>query len=502
MIKERGEWKTVDWKAALEFVARGLKGVTDRHGGAALGMLVSPHSTLEEMALAARLARALGSDNIDFRLRQTDFRGDGRGAGIPWLGLPIADIDALRRVLVVGSFLRKDHPLVAQRLRQAARKGAQISVLQSVADDSRMPIAHSFIAAPSLLPRALAEIVVAAALGAGKPVPAALAGIEPTAAAQVIAASLVSGEQKAVLLGNYAEQHAEASQLLALAQALADIAGATLGCLAEAANSVGGYIAGALPDPAGGNGLNARAMLADARKAYVLFGAEPEFDCANPVAARAALDKSDFAVVLSPFKHGVPYADALLPISPSTETAGTFVNCEGRAQQFNGVVKPLGETRPGVEGVARAGIDARRARVRFRFDRRRPCLVAGDSGDRGEACQRNDGRHCDPGRRRGRDRTRRRRADPLRRPARAARAIAAGNRRREAAAGADERAHAGADRRNRRRAGQDPAGQWRGGAERGRRSARVPAGIVRIAAAHPSTCGLEGLSGSISVERA
>ena len=208
MIKEGGEWKAVDWPQALDFVARGLKAVTDKHGGAALGTLVSPHSTLEEMALAARLTHALGSDNVDFRLRQSDFRGDGQGAGLPWLGMPLADLDTLDRALVIGSFLRKDHPLAAQRLRHAGRKGAEISSLHSVADDSRICLAHSFVVAPSLLPQALAEIVVAAAKGAGKPVPPALAGIEPVAAAQVIAASLVSGERKAILLGNYAEQHA------------------------------------------------------------------------------------------------------------------------------------------------------------------------------------------------------------------------------------------------------------------------------------------------------
>ncbi len=258
MIKDGGEWKTVDWPQALDFVARGLKTVTDRHGGTALGTVVSPHSTLEEMALAARLSRALGSDNIDFRLRQSDFRGDGQGVGLPWLGMPIADLDSLDRVLVIGSFLRKDHPLAAQRLRHAARKGAEVTLLHSVADESRIRLAHSFVAAPSLLPNALAEIVVAAAKGAGKPVPAALAAIEPAAAAEVIAASLVGGQRKAILLGNYAEQHPEASQLFALAQALAEIVGAKLGCLMEAANSVGGYVADAMPQTE--DGLNARSM--------------------------------------------------------------------------------------------------------------------------------------------------------------------------------------------------------------------------------------------------
>jgi NADH-quinone oxidoreductase subunit G len=213
MILEGGEWKAVDWQTALARVVDRLRETVVNHGGAALGTLVSPHSTLEEMALAASLTRGLGSDNIDFRLRQSDFRGDGHGTGIPWLGMPIAEVAAVDRVLVVGSFLRKDHPLLAQRLRQAAKKGAQVSLLQSVADDSLIKVAHAFVAPPSLLPQALAEIVVAAARGAGREVPAALAGVEPTAAAEVIAASLLSGQRKAILLGNAAEQHAEASQL-------------------------------------------------------------------------------------------------------------------------------------------------------------------------------------------------------------------------------------------------------------------------------------------------
>ncbi len=247
MVRENGEWKGVDWHEALERVADGLKTVVAQHGGSAIGTIVSPHATMEEMALAARLSRTLDSDNIDFRLRQTDFRADGQGAGIPWLGMPIADVERLDRALVIGSFLRKDHPLLAQRLRKAARHGAQVSLLHAVADDSLIRVAHSLVAPPSQWPKLLAEIVVAAATGAGKAVPDALANVEPTAAAQVIAASLLTGERRAVFLGNTAEQHADASQLHALAQALCEITGATLGFLTEAAGSVGGYVAGALP---------------------------------------------------------------------------------------------------------------------------------------------------------------------------------------------------------------------------------------------------------------
>jgi len=345
MINDGGTWREVDWPVALERVASGLREIAGRHGGGAIGALASPQATLEELALAARLVRGLGSDNIDYRLRQSDFRGDR--AAPRWLGMPVAGLGELDRVLVVGSFLRNDHPLVAQRLRQAAKRRARVMKLSAVDDDWLMPIARKAIVPPSQLPAALAGIVIAAARAAGRPVPAPLdgvAGLEPSEAAQAIANELLAGERRAVLLGNFAEQHADASQLHALAQALADIAGATLGFLREAANSVGAELAGARPQR---DGLNARAMLAAPRRAYLMLHAEAELDCASPLAARAALERAELVVVMSPFRHGMAYADVLLPVAPFTETSGTFVNCEGRAQSFRGVVKPRGQARPG-----------------------------------------------------------------------------------------------------------------------------------------------------------
>jgi NADH-quinone oxidoreductase subunit G len=499
IVREDGQWRAADWATALGRAADGLREIVAKHGGAALGVLVSPHATLEEMALAARLARALGSDNVDFRLRQTDFRGDRQGNGIPWLGFPIAELNGLDRVLAVGSHLRKDHPLVAQRLRQAARSGAQVSFVQSVADDALIGGAHSFVAPPSLLPLALSEIVVAAAHGAGRPVPPALAGVEATAAAEVIAASLLTGQNKAVLLGNGAEQHAEASQLLALAQALAQIVGAKLGCLMEAANSVGGHVAGALPQA---EGLNAQAMLAEPRRAYLVVGAEPEFDCANPVLARAALDAAELVVVMSPFRHGTDYADVLLPVSPFTETAGTFVNCEGRAQSFGGVVRPFGETRPAwkvlrvlgsllhLPGFEFESIEDVRAQVVPDDTALAARLANGTRVAIGAPATATKGleraadvpiHFADPIARR---------APSLQRTADArppqARMNEATLRQIGVADGTPVRVRQG------RGEAVLPAAV----------DAGVPGGVVRIAAAHPLTCGLEGLSGPITVERA
>ncbi len=336
MVKQGGEWREVDWQTALDVVAQGLTDIVARHGAGALGALASPHATLEELALLARLVRGLGSDNIDFRLRQSDFRGTGQASGIPWLGMPVAEVSALDRVLVVGSFLRKDHPLVAQRLRQTARKGCEVSMLHSVDDEWLVKVAHKAIVPPSKLALALAGIAVAAG--------ATVDGVTPTDEDKAIASSLASGKKTAVLLGNYAVQHPDFSQIHALAQLVAERTGATLGFLTEAANTVGAHLAGALPQA---GGMNVQAMLADPRKAYLVLHAEAEFDFADTPAARSAMRQADLVVALSPYRHASAYADVMLPVSPFTETAGSFVNCEGRLQEFHGVVRPLADTRPG-----------------------------------------------------------------------------------------------------------------------------------------------------------
>ena len=343
MLKQGGQWKPVDWQTALEYVANGLKQIKTEHGGASVGLLASPHSTLEELALAGSLVRGLGSDNIDHRLRQAEFAAT---EGVRWLGMPIAALSKLQRVLVVGSNLRKDHPLFAQRIRQAARKGCKVSVLGSAtelasADAWAMPIAASVQAEADAWVRMLAG--VAAAIAADKGVDAPVAG-EADAAAQAIAKSLSGGERKAVLLGNAAAHHAHASSLLALAQWIAEQTGASFGYLTEAANTVGAQFVGAQPRS---GGQTAAQMLAGGLKALVLLNTEPAFDSAAGPAAMQGVNKAEMVVTLSPFKANLDVSDVLLPIAPFSETSGSFVNAEGRVQSFHAVVRPLGETRPG-----------------------------------------------------------------------------------------------------------------------------------------------------------
>ncbi|MEN2472990.1 NADH-quinone oxidoreductase subunit NuoG [Burkholderia sp. GS2Y] len=341
MLKQGGQWIETDWQTALEYVAKGLKGIAADHGANALAMLASAHSTAEELFLVKQLANELKTPNVDFRLRQQDFSAPVQGA--PWLGMPIADLSNVDAAFVIGSFLRRDHPLFAARLRQAAKNGAKLHFLHATGDDALIPTAQRIVAAPSAWLDELAGIAAAVAQLRGVALPDTLVGVTASPAAQTVAQALANGERRAVLLGNVAVRHPEFAKLHAVAQWIADNTGATFGFLTEAANTVGAHVVGALP---GDGGLNAREAFAQPRKGYVLLNVEPEFDTADPAQALAALNQAEMVVLMSPFKHGLDYADVLLPVAPFTETAGTFVNAEGTVQSFNGVVRPLGDTRP------------------------------------------------------------------------------------------------------------------------------------------------------------
>ncbi|MGH8726645.1 MAG: molybdopterin-dependent oxidoreductase, partial [Burkholderiales bacterium] len=262
--------------------------------------------------------------------RQSDFSLDGRTSGAPWLGMKVTDFFDLKSILFIGTNLRKDHPLIAARIRKAIKLGAQVSLLNPFEGDPTLRFSHRMIVAPSQMADALAEIV----------------GAAQSSETNAIAAHLREAQPAAVLLGNLATHHPQYSQLHTLAQKLARLTGAKFGFLGEAANSVGAYLAKAAPFSSSPHGMNCGEMLAKPRRAYLLLGVEPELDCYDSRQATAAMRQAELVVAMSPYR-AADYAHVMLPIAPFTETAGAFVNCEGRAQSFKAAVPPLGETRPG-----------------------------------------------------------------------------------------------------------------------------------------------------------
>ncbi len=358
MLKENGDWITVGWERALAKTASGLRETLGEHGAGQVGALLSPAATSEELYVAQKWLRGLGVVNIDHRLRQCDFDDQDFEPVYPSLGQELSDLESLDAALLIGTNVRKEHPLINHRLRKAALAGAVLMPVNSFDFEQNWPIAAKIVAPPTQLSEELAgsakALFDADQHSTNSEWAEVLRGVEIGGRQRAIAGRLLAANNAAVLLGNQAFAHAGFSEIRALADVIAALCGATLGYLPEAANSCGAALVGALPHRlAGGQaprekGMNSGEMLTDPRKAYVLLGIEPELDCANPAGARDALYSADFVVAFSGFCTAEmrEYADVLLPIAQFAENEGSYVNAAGMVQSFAAAVRPPGEARP------------------------------------------------------------------------------------------------------------------------------------------------------------
>lgn len=337
MVKQGGQWLETDWQSALDYVASSLQKIAAESGVQSIGALAHPISSVEELHLLQKIVRGLGSNNVETRLRQTNING---AASAPWLGMPIAKLSDLDRALVIGSFLRKDQPILAARLRSASKRGLQISRIDAGGDDWLIPTL-GLAAAPSAWLSTLSEIAAAIAKAKSASLPAGTPNVTVSVTAQKIADSLLSGANSAVLIGSAAISHPQASDLHVLAQFIAQQTGATLGFLPVGGNAVGASLVNA-------NGAGVDSMLSGDLRAVLLMNIEPDSDLPNPQKAREALAKANTVIALSAYQSAdlLEVADVILPITPFTETVGTFINAEGRAQTIQPSVKPLGDSRP------------------------------------------------------------------------------------------------------------------------------------------------------------
>ncbi|HEY0942523.1 MAG TPA: NADH-quinone oxidoreductase subunit NuoG [Steroidobacter sp.] len=356
-IRENGVLQETDWETALQKVAEKLGRIAKQHGGGQIGAIASANSTLEELFLFSRIARGLGSSNLDHRLRRSDFRDEASDPLFPSLGVSIRELETANSVLVVGSNLRKEVPLLAHRIRKAALNGGKVSFINALRYQYLFPVAGYLASDGSGSLDHLVNIVVAACNAAGKAVPRSVAALasqaQPNDTHKAIAQQLSEGERRLILLGAIAQRDPAFADLRLAASALAEVTGATLGYLPEGGNAAGAHLVGFLPGrsigglPVQAAGLNVADMFAAKLKAYILFGAiEPQLDIAAENAS-AALEGADFVVALSPYSTAAEFADVVLPIGTFAETAGTYVNLEGRWQSVPGAAAPVGESRPG-----------------------------------------------------------------------------------------------------------------------------------------------------------
>lgn len=359
MIKQGDHWRNVDWETALTYAAEGMRSVITSHGANQIGALLSATATTEEAYLLQKLIRGLGSNNIDHRLQQLDFSDQAIAPAFPYLGQALTDLEGVQAALVIGSYTRKDQPLINHRLRKASKRGAKISTVNCAEYDFNMKLAHSLVVHPFDMAQQLAGIAKALSDVSGKPLPSIVQSYLSAAKVETshkqIAENLLQADNSTILLGSQVMAQPNLSAIRTLANVIADLSGSRLGYLPLGGNACGAWLAGAVPHRAPGAkslgtmGKDVNQMLHDGIKGLLLWNVEPEFDCVNAAAARHAITEADFVIVMSPFvtDNMRSYADVILPISPFTETAGSYVNVEGRWQSTAGAVKPLGDSRPG-----------------------------------------------------------------------------------------------------------------------------------------------------------
>jgi NADH-quinone oxidoreductase subunit G len=348
-IKSAGEWRDIDWDEALTTVAEAIrKAASDK-----VGILASPGITAEEAHLLSGIAAYVGTSNIDHRIRRRDFADQDNDPLYPWLGCEIADIEKQNAILVVGSNIRNEAPILAHRVRKGALAGAEVSVINSREHEYFFDVATSL--SGDGLVAMLAGVSVAAC---GKSVPdnvAALCeGVKADAGHKKIAASLQGAEKALLVLGNIAGRHRAMSAVRALAAAIANATGATFGTLSEGPNSAGASLAGVLPHRGLGGvlraepGLHAGDMLDAALDVLMLVNVEPDVDILATDDAAAKVRSQNFTVALTPFTSDslLDAADLLLPVGTFAESSGTYVNAAGTWQSFPGIANPVGEARP------------------------------------------------------------------------------------------------------------------------------------------------------------
>ena len=347
MRKQKGDWQTASWSEALKNVAQTLR----HYAPEDIGVMASPNQSNEELYLLQKLMRALGINNIDHRIHQVDFSDQDNDPLFPWLGQSIADLEAQEVIVIIGSDLRSEQPLLTHRVRKAVSNGAKVVVINPQKFEFHLPLVmHELVRIQDWIPT-LITLCAAASKNSKQSVPAGLEELlrncEMWEQAKNIAQLLQSHQKTTVLIGSVMQQHFEYSSLRALTYWLAKLTESSFSNVALASNAAGASLLGVLPHRAvmgaeiAEPGLDWVEMVQSPRKAYILMGLEPEWDCAMPAAVLQALTQAETVISLTSFssEHAREYCDWMLPIACYAEAEGTKVNIEGRWQGYSKVVK-------------------------------------------------------------------------------------------------------------------------------------------------------------------
>lgn len=353
MIKVHGVWQETDWSTALTTAVRQLLLTIQKHGAAAVGAQISPSSTTEECYLLQKWLRGLDVQHIDHRIHQTAPSPKARHEA-PGLVGTLSSLNHQDLIVLIGSYLQREQPIIAHRVRQATLNGGHVVLIGSVDPKHNFAVTARAQMKPSELALTLARIVTAVANLSEQALPVDFPVVATTTDDIAIAKVLLVEGQRTLLLGQIAQNHPDSVLIEALTRQLSELLSAQFGILTQGANSAGAWLAGAVPHQRTGlalqdnPGLNAAEQWQAKLKAYILANIEPELDTAFPTLALTALQEAETVICMTPYvsKTMLEHADILLPCATFAETAGTFVNVEGSWQSFQGVVSPPGQARP------------------------------------------------------------------------------------------------------------------------------------------------------------
>lgn len=358
-IKINQIWESVSWEKALDYTAQKLLNIIQASGPHALGTLVSPNATVEEAYLLQQWIRGLGSQNIDHRLRQSDFRVEENAPLFPGLGMNLETLGVQSAVLLVGSHTAKEQPIVALSLRQMVLSGGHLCLINPIDFPFNMAIAHKTIVESGQIALGLARLLKALLEESQGPLPPSIPILETLvvdAHDRKMAHCLKTAKKPSIILGSLALSHPQYTEICILIQHIAALIDATVGYLTEGSNSAGAWLMGCVPHRLPGGiplasgeiGLTVQQMAERFLKAYILFNVELE-DSIFAHALVEAFKKASAVIVMTPFESPalLEMADVLLPITPFTESAGTRINVEGRWQSFEACHAPFVDSKPG-----------------------------------------------------------------------------------------------------------------------------------------------------------
>jgi len=349
MVKEHGEWKETDWQTALQVAIDGLKAIKTKHGADQVAGLISPTSTLEESYLFQKLLRGIGSENIDHRLRQQDFTDQGADYSHSDWGL--SDIEDSYDITLIGCNIRAEQPMIAHRIRQSALLGTPVTNISFVASDLLIPCVNQVTVDIKGMLKTLsgvAKALIALANGDNKDWTELLATVVPSAQEQTIAMRLANAKKATLLVGALANNHPQAAKIKALTNLIAKLTKNQMIVLPTANSTAAEMSESLFENDNNASQLNAQQVWQQNLRSYVLMGVEPELDCANPVAAKQALQQASLVISMNSYvtDEMLAYSDVILPITPFSETSGTFVGIDGQWQSFTGAVSAKGDSRP------------------------------------------------------------------------------------------------------------------------------------------------------------